>query len=146
MNIPTTPLPDNDYLSSEFAQAKMRAAELDSRKSSQQKRNPKLPLQREFALPNSFPFDALGPILGPAAQKIHEVVRAPDSICGQSILATAAFVTQPHGNVHIDGRVHPISLFLLTVAESGDRKSAVDSIALEAVREYEKQLLGAYKE
>ena len=45
--------------------------------------------------------------------------------------------------MHIDGRVHPLSLFMLTIAESGDRKSAVDNIVLKPVRDYEKMLVKA---
>lgn len=99
-----------------------------------------LPLQREIAPPKRFPFESLGSILGPVAKRIHEIVKAPDSICGQSILAAAALITQAHADISIDGRTHPLSLFMLTAAESGDRKSAVDSIVLKPVRDYEKML------
>jgi hypothetical protein len=99
-----------------------------------------LPLQREIAPATAFPFDALGALLGPLAKRIHEIVRAPDSVCGQSVLAVASLLTQAHADVHIDGRIHPLSLFVLTVAQSGDRKSAVDNIVLKPVREHEKKL------
>lgn len=105
-----------------------------------------LPLQREVASPKPFPFDALGSLLGPVAKRIHEVVKSPDSICGQSILAAASLITQGHADVHIDGRVYPLSLFALTVGESGDRKSAVDTIALHPIRAYEKMLVKTYLE
>jgi hypothetical protein len=99
-----------------------------------------LPLQREMAPPKSFPFEALGPVLGPVAKRIHEIVKAPDSVCGQSLLAVASLLAQPYANVEIDGREYPISLFVLTIAESGDRKSAVDAIVLKPIRDYEKML------
>jgi hypothetical protein len=99
-----------------------------------------LPLQREVAQPKPFPFEALGSILGPAARRIHEIVKAPDSICGQSVLAAAALITQAYADISIDGRTHPLSLFMLTAAESGDRKSAVDNIVLKPIRDYEKKL------
>lgn len=145
MNIANITSFSNDNLECGFDQAKVRAAELESpidRIPTAQK----LPLQRDTCRPKPFPFDALGPILGPAAKRLNEVVRAPDAICGQSVLATAALVTQAHADIHIDGRVHPVSLFLLSIAESGDRKSAIDSIVLAPVREYEKQLHSSYKE
>lgn len=104
------------------------------------------PLQRELSASNPFPFDALGPILGSAAKRIHEIVKAPDSICGQSALAAAALVVQPFADIHIDGRVHPLSLFMLTVAESGDRKSAVDAVILKPIRNYEKMLSEQFKD
>ena len=99
-----------------------------------------LPFQRESYPPKPFPFEVLGDILSGAAKCLHEIVKAPDSICGQSVLAAAAFLTQPYADVYIDGRKHPLSLFLITVAESGDRKSAVDTIVLKPIREYEAML------
>lgn len=94
--------------------------------------------------PQPFPFDALGSILGPAAKSIHEIVQAPDSICGNSLLAAASLAVQPYANVNVDGREIPSSLFLLSVAESGDRKSAVDSIALHAIKNRQKKLYDVY--
>lgn len=98
------------------------------------------PLQREVEPPRSFPFETLGSHLGPVARRIFEIVKAPDSVCGQAVLAAASFLVQPHADVCIDGRSYPISLFMLTVAESGDRKSAVDNIVLKPIRDYEKML------
>ncbi|MDN3508662.1 MAG: DUF3987 domain-containing protein [Candidatus Neptunochlamydia sp.] len=100
--------------------------------------------KRDPIAPGRFPFEALGPILGPPAKRIHEIVKAPDSICGNSLLAVAALITQRHADVHIDGRVHPLSLFILTVAESGDRKSAVEKIVLKPIQSFEKAMFKDY--
>ena len=54
-----------------------------------------------------------------AAKTIHEIVQAPLAICSQSVLGAAGLAAQPFANVGIDGRVYPLSLFLLSVAESG---------------------------
>lgn len=40
----------------------------------------------------------------------------------------------------------PMSLYLLTVASSGDRKSAVDHLALKASRDWERQQWTLYAE
>jgi hypothetical protein len=109
------------------------------------KKNVQLPLLKTPTCPSRFPFDALGSVMGGAARAISEIVKAPDSICGNSILAAAALAVQSHADVSIDGRVHPSSLFLLTVAESGDRKSAVDNIALKPARDFERMLSKTYK-
>ena len=61
-------------------------------------------------------------------------------MCCQSVLAAAALAVQPHGNIHIDGRVVPLSCFFLTVGGSGERKSATDSEALKAHYEFEEEL------
>lgn len=80
--------------------------------------------------PAAFPFDALGPLLGPAAREIADAVQAPDSLAAGSVLAAAAVAVQPLASVMLPhGQTAPASLFIVTSAESGDRKSATDSVA-----------------
>lgn len=105
-----------------------------------------LPLFREIPPAIPFPVEALGSILGEATKEIHKTVKAPIAVIAQSLLGVASLVTQAHANIRIDGRTHALSLFLITVAESGERKSAVDDIALEAVLEWQKQLAQIYQE
>lgn len=105
-----------------------------------------LPLHRELGEAKPYPFDALGSILGPAAQALQKVIKAPDAICAQSVLAAAALATQPYANVLIDGREMPLSLFFITIAESGDRKSATDRFALRSISDWQKMLTNSYRE
>ena len=105
-----------------------------------------LPLHRSINAPQPFPMDALGDILGSAAVALHRIIKAPDAICAQSILGAAAVACQPFANIEIDGRILPLSIFLLTVAESGDRKTAADNAALEPIYEYQKMLQAVYRE
>lgn len=96
--------------------------------------------------PLAYPVDALGQLLGPAVERMAEVIGVPRAMAAQSVLATAALVSQPHANVHLDGRTYPLSLYMLTVASSGDRKSAVDHLALAAAREWERRQWALYLE
>lgn len=102
------------------------------------------PLFRELTAATPFPLPSLGPLLGSAAQSIKDAIQAPDALCGQSILGAAALAVQAHGNIDMDGRVKPISLFMLTIAQSGERKSAVDSEVLKEHRAYEKRQIEKY--
>ncbi len=104
----------------------------------------KKPLQREVPPGAEFPVDALGEILGEAAVTINAVVQAPLGICGASVLAAAGLAAQAHANISIDGREFPISTFFITVGGSGERKTAVDNIALKEVRSYEERLKSEY--
>ena len=104
-----------------------------------------LPLQREIPASAPYPLESLGPILGPAAQAIHDVIRAPVAMCAQSVLGAAALAVQPFANVSVDGRTYPLSLYLLTVGESGERKSAVDKVALLPHREREERSFAQYE-
>ncbi len=104
-----------------------------------------LPLQREMPPAKPFPFDAMGDVLGKAAKRIFEIIQAPDAICANSVLAAASLAAQPHVDVEIDGRKIPLSLFLISVAESGERKTAADNVALYPIQEYQKMLVSVYK-
>lgn len=102
------------------------------------------PLRRPLPPATPYPIDALGPVLSAAARRIHEVVQAPAALCGQSILAAASLAAQAHADVVVDGRRDPLSLFVMTIAESGERKSAADRVALEAHRVHERAALDQY--
>ncbi|MBI1318323.1 MAG: DUF3987 domain-containing protein [Candidatus Hydrogenedens sp.] len=96
-----------------------------------------IPLRPKMPPVQPFPIDALGPILGPAARALAEVIQAPDAMCGQAVLAAAALAVQAQADVCIDGRRFPTSGFFLSVGESGERKSAVDDWALDPIRVHE---------
>jgi Protein of unknown function (DUF3987) len=103
------------------------------------------PLRRALPPPEPYPLDALGTILAPMARKLREVVQAPDAICGQSVLGAGTLAVQGHADVTNDGRSHPLSDYLLTVGESGERKSAVDRCALWPHRHWERSLHERYR-
>lgn len=103
------------------------------------------PLRRPLPDAAAYPIEALGPVLAPAARALLGVVQAPDAVIGASLLAAASLAAQPHANVHVDGRTSPISLWHVTIAESGERKSAVDNWALQAHREAEHESCATFR-
>lgn len=101
------------------------------------------PLRRELPPPPPFPIHALNcaPALKNAALAIEAATQAPLAICGNSVLAAGSMCAQAHGNVEMPyGSLRPLSLFELTVAGSGERKSAADELALKPVHEREAEL------
>ena len=95
------------------------------------------------ALPKAerFPIEALGPVLSRAAAAISRKVQVPEAIAAQSVLAAAALAAQAHADVMLPyGQTRPLSLFFVTVAASGDRKSTADNEALWPIRKREKKL------
>lgn len=98
------------------------------------------------AEPASFPFDALGPILGPAARAVHQDVQAPDALAAGSILAAASLAAQCHADVIMPhGQRAPLSLFILSAAESGERKSSCDTVVQREVEEIRKEQARQYQ-
>ena len=105
------------------------------------------PLRAPLPPGQAYPVDALGEVLGGAARALHDVVKAPMALCCQSVLAAASLAAQAHFDVLLPwGQRKPLSLFLLTVGESGERKSAVDDVVLGAAKAHEKAAMAAYRE
>ncbi len=104
-----------------------------------------LPLLPDMETAAPYPLAALGDLLGGAAAAIIEAVQVPDALAAQSVLAAAAMAAQPHANAQRAGQLIPLALFALTVAESGDRKTAADRLALRAHHDRQRQLLEVYK-
>jgi hypothetical protein len=97
------------------------------------------PLMRETPPGAPYPLDALGP-LREAAEAIHDITQAPPDIGAQSVLGVAALATQGLGDAEtLHGRA-PASLFLMTIAGSGERKTAADSLAMKGPRAFEAEL------
>ncbi len=104
----------------------------------------KQPLRRELPPADPYPIEALGSVLAPPAKKTHEVIQSPEAICGQSFLATATLAVQGFADLEIDGRVSPLSNNFITIAESGERKTATDAVALAPVNKRQKDLYIEY--
>lgn len=102
------------------------------------------PLRRPTPPAEPYPVAELGPIVRPACESLRRVIQAPDAVCAASLLAAASLATQGLANVEVHGRLYPLSLWLLTVAESGERKSAVDTEGMRGVREAERALEEAF--
>ncbi len=87
------------------------------------------------------PFPELPGLIGRTIAAIEDLTQAPRAICGNSVLAAAALAVQGHADIKLPGgHVNPVSLFLVTVAESGSRKSSADRWATQGIREEEGRL------
>ena len=100
-----------------------------------------LDLRGSIADAAEYPVDALSPVLRDAVKSIEAIAQVPTSLAAQSVLAAAALAAQGFVNVTtITGKVVPVSLFLLSIAASGERKSTSDTLAILPVKEREEQL------
>lgn len=103
------------------------------------------PLARDIPHATPYPVEALGDLLAAAARGIHDKVQAPMAICGSGVLGAAALAVQGHADVVLPtGSARPVSLFFLSILESGGRKSAADEEALWPIRKREAALRAAY--
>jgi putative DNA primase/helicase len=91
-----------------------------------------------------YPTDALPALLREAVLEAQAFVQAPDALVACSALSTLSLAGQGLVNVRRDQRlVGPVSLYLLSVAESGERKTTCDRIFGAALRDWEMERLAA---
>ena len=95
-----------------------------------------------------FPVEHLPPVMRQAIEALEYHVQAPRSLCAHSIISAAMLCCQGLADVQVEGlpTPRPLSLFMLAVAVSGERKSACDDLALVAVARAEAQLRAEHVE
>ncbi len=102
-------------------------------------------LMREIAPAHPFPAEALGNVLEKAARAIQDKIQAPLALCGQSVLAVTTLAAQAHCDIELPtGQVKPVSNNFVSIAASGERKSACDTEALWPIRKHEAKQRRAY--
>lgn len=88
--------------------------------------------------PEPYPHDVLPAQILDAVAEVASFVKAPLPMVASSALAALSLAIQPHVNVsRADKLTGPAGLFLLTIADSGERKSTCDGFFMKAVRDYE---------
>ena len=103
-----------------------------------------IPLYPELAPAADYPLEALAS-LAPATKAIASKIQVPCALAAQSVLAASSLAAQAVADVVLPyGQTRPLSLNLLTVAYSGDRKSSSDNEAQRPIRMREATLREQY--
>ena len=100
-----------------------------------------------------YPIDSLPEAVRCAVLEVAGFVKAPIPLIATSALAALSLTIQAHTDVQRAEKLHgPCSLFMLAIADSGERKSTCDGFFTKAIRDYEareqeaaKPLIVAYK-
>ncbi|MBD3679748.1 MAG: DUF3987 domain-containing protein [Rhodobacteraceae bacterium] len=85
----------------------------------------------------AYPVEALGP-LRDVVESVQGLTQAPVAIPAQSALAAASLAVQGFADVETLDGPRPVSLYCLTIARSGERKSSCDAKLLSALRDHER--------
>lgn len=101
------------------------------------------PLVREIPAGAPYPVEALGPLRA-AVEAVQGYTQAPVAIPAASAMAVASLAVQGFADVETLGGFTPVSLFFLTIAQSGERKSSCDKPILRGLREYEREQSEVY--
>jgi putative DNA primase/helicase len=103
------------------------------------------PLAAKFAA-ESYPLDALPDTIRAAAEEVASFVKAPTALVASSALAALSLACQAHIDAKRAEKLHgPVGLFLLTIADSGERKSTCDGFFISAIRQYQEEQAEAMK-
>lgn len=93
-----------------------------------------------------YPLDALPDTVRAAVEEVAGFVKAPLPMVASSALAALSLAIQAHVDVKRAEKLHgPTGLFLLTIADSGERKSTCDGFFTKAIRDYEAEQAEAAK-
>lgn len=88
--------------------------------------------------PEPYPLDALPDTLRAAVEEVHAFTKAPIPLVASSALSALSLAVQSHADVkRAEKLTGPVGLFLLTIADSGERKSTCDGFFMQAIRDYE---------
>jgi putative DNA primase/helicase len=103
------------------------------------------PLSAKVA-PEPYPIDALPKTIRAAVEEVAGFVKAPLPMVASSALAALSLATQAHVDAKRAERLQgPVGLFLLTIADSGERKSTCDGFFTSAIRQYQDEQAEAMK-
>lgn len=103
------------------------------------------PLVRTTPTGAAYPVHALGP-LRDVVEAVHGQMQAPIAIPAQSALAVASLAVQGIADVDTLAGSRPTSLYLLTVAQSGERKTTCDGMLLKGLRAFERTQANAQRD
>jgi len=96
--------------------------------------------------PEPYPLDAMPETLRAAVEEVRAFTKAPIPLVASSALAALSLAVQAHADVKRAEKLQgPTGLFLLTVADSGERKSTCDGFFIQAIRDYEAEQAEAAK-
>lgn len=88
--------------------------------------------------PEPYPLDALPPIIQAAVVEVQAFTKAPMPLVAGCALSTLSVACQGHIDVERSkGLRGPTSLYMLTIADSGERKSTVDAFFSEPIKVFQ---------
>ena len=88
--------------------------------------------------PEPYPVEALPDTVRAAVEEVAGFVKAPVPMVASSALAALSLAIQAHADAkRADMLSGPVGLFLLTIVDSGERKSTCDGFFTRSIRDYE---------
>lgn len=94
-----------------------------------------------------FPMVSKSLLITSAFQEAKVMTQAPEAMVLATIFSSTSVASQGVINVEMPtGKVCPVSLMTLTIAESGERKSSVEKLLTKGIKQFQKHALKNHKE
>lgn len=94
-----------------------------------------------------FPVHVFPPLIRNAIYEVEQHTQAPQALIAASVLGAISLACQNQIDVcRVNNLRSPVSLFLLTLAESGERKSSVDKILMKPLYQLEGEWFAQYSQ
>ncbi|WP_180961854.1 DUF3987 domain-containing protein [Pseudomonas plecoglossicida] len=99
------------------------------------------PLLPDIAPPTPYPIESLPKVMQAAAMAIASHAQAPLALAGQCVISHAAYLAQTRVNAPdvLNPNGMPCSLFMLTLGNSGDRKTSCRKMAFKVIDNAERE-------
>lgn len=96
---------------------------------------------------NNYPVHTLPVSLRETVQEVESATKAPVELVAASMLSSLSLLAQISVDVErpTDGKALPTSLFMVTLAESGERKTACDFYFQRKIHQWEEAMLRTYE-
>jgi hypothetical protein len=105
-----------------------------------------VPLRKELK-PEEYPLTDLPQIIKDAVEEVQACVQAPLALVAACALSVVSAAMQARFDIQRNAILSgPSSLFFLTVAESGERKSVIDKLFMEPLYEWQAKQSRTYKD
>jgi len=103
--------------------------------------------QHQFPIHSEiFPYISQSQLITNAFMEAKTITQAPDAMVYMTAISSVSLALQGLINVEIPtGKISPVSLMALTVAESGERKSSVENLFTKGIKSFQKVDVEKYK-
>lgn len=99
------------------------------------------PLIPDVERATPYPVEQLPPVIRDATNAIAEKVKAPVALAGQCVIGAVVYLALTRANVEgAIGKPMPINTAMLSLADSGDRKSTCHELAFQPIAEQQQKL------
>ena len=98
------------------------------------------------SVPPSYPLDAFHLVIKNAAQEVQQHIQAPDALVAMEFLTCMSVSAQGLYDVRLPtGQVRPVSIYMATVADSGERKTGVENVVSAPIHVFDQQRMAKYE-